>query len=35
MAAYDMNGIGHLVDVGAGPGLMAGAALRAVPSMPA
>jgi len=33
VAAYDMNGIGHLVDVGAGPGLMARAALRAVPSM--
>lgn len=35
VAAYDMHGIGHLVDVGAGPGLMARAALRAVPSMTA
>ncbi|MGK5683101.1 methyltransferase [Actinoplanes sp. URMC 104] len=35
VAAYDMTGIGHLVDVGAGPGLMARAALRAVPSMTA
>ncbi|WP_433305035.1 methyltransferase [Actinoplanes sp. CA-030573] len=35
VAAYDLNGIGHLVDVGAGSGLMARAALRAVPSMTA
>src|SRR4029453_8751885 len=35
VAACDLAGIGHLVDVGAGPGLMARAALRAVPSMTA
>ena len=35
VAAYDLSGIGRLVDVGAGPGLMARAALRAVPGMTA
>ena len=33
VAAYDMSGVSHLVDVGAGPGLMARAALRAVPAL--
>jgi precorrin-6B methylase 2 len=35
VAAYDLSGIGRLVDVGAGPGLIARAALRAVPGMTA
>jgi precorrin-6B methylase 2 len=35
VAAYDLSGIRHLVDVGAGPGVVARAALRAVPAMSA
>jgi hypothetical protein len=35
VAAYDLCGISCLVDVGAGPGLMSRAALRAVPSLTA
>jgi precorrin-6B methylase 2 len=35
VAAYDLSGVDRLVDVGAGPGLMTRAALRAVPSVSA
>ena len=35
VAAYDLSAVGRLVDVGAGPGVMARAALRAVPAMSA
>jgi precorrin-6B methylase 2 len=35
VAAYDLSGVGRLVDVGAGPGVVARAALRAVPAMSA
>lgn len=35
VAAYDLSGLDRLVDVGAGTGLMAGAALRAVPTLSA
>jgi precorrin-6B methylase 2 len=33
VAAYDLSGLDHLVDVGAGPGLTARAALHAVPAL--
>ena len=35
VAAYDLAGLDHLVDVGAGPGLIARAALRAAPALSA
>jgi SAM-dependent methyltransferase len=35
VAAYDFSGVDRLVDVGAGPGVVARAALRAVPAMAA
>ncbi len=35
VAAYDLSDVDHLVDVGAGPGVIARAALRAVPEMTA
>jgi precorrin-6B methylase 2 len=35
VAAYDLSGLARLVDVGAGPGLVSRAALRAVPALSA
>jgi precorrin-6B methylase 2 len=35
VAAYDLSGVARLVDVGAGPGVVTRAALRAVPAMTA